>query len=118
MARVVVASLAVWLCAAVGCTQDPVDAAEENVVGVTISTSDFSPKDLSIKVGQTVRWTFAGGNHNIVSGKDCMPDDAFRSGAPQPGGTFEKRFEKAGTFDYFCEVHCTAGGVGQVTVQP
>lgn len=101
------------------CTQDPVDAAESNVVGVTIGQNDFSPQQITVKVGQTVRWTWAGGSHNVVSGSNCKQDDAFRSGAPQPGGSFEKKFDTAGTFPYFCEVHCSGGGsaVGQVVVQ-
>jgi plastocyanin len=101
------------------CTQDPVEEAESNVVGVTIDQNDFSPQQITVKVGQTVRWTWAGGSHNVVSGTACKPDDAFRSGAPQPGGTFEKKFDTAGSFSYYCEVHCSGGGnaVAQVIVQ-
>jgi plastocyanin len=101
------------------CTQDPVDEAESNVVGVTIDQNDFSPQQITVKVGQTVRWTWAGGDHNVVSGTGCKQDDSFRSGAPQAGGTFEKKFDTAGTLPYFCEVHCSAGGnaVAQVVVQ-
>jgi plastocyanin len=112
----------VVLALALSCTQDPVDEAEANVVGVTIDEGDFSPRQITVKVGQTVRWTWAGGNHNVVSGTQCKPDDAFRSGAAQAGGSFDKRFEKAGSFAYYCEVHCpnagTPGATAQVDVQP
>lgn len=89
-----------------------------DVVNVTISSNQFSPAQVKIKVGQTVRWTWAGGTHNVVSGPDCGQEDgAFKSGAPQSGGTFDKKFEKAGTYDYHCEPHCTMGMKGQVVVE-
>jgi plastocyanin len=103
---------------AVSCMTDPVDAAEANVVGVDINPTAFDPQQTSVKVNQMVRWTWTGGSHNVVSGKNCQPDDAFRSGAPQEGGSFEKKFEKDGTFDYYCEVHCSQGMTGQVIVAP
>ncbi len=101
------------------CTQDPVEAAESNVAGVTIGQNDFSPQQITVKVGQSVRWTWAGGSHNVVFGTGCKQNDVYRSGAPQLGGSVDKKFDTAGTFPYFCEVHCSGGGnaVAQVVVQ-
>jgi plastocyanin len=99
-------------------SEDPAVAADNNVVVVTASANSFEPASVTIKVGQTVRWQWAGGSHNVVSGPDCgQADGNFRSGAPQEGGTFEKQFEKAGSFPYNCEVHCKMGMKGDVIVE-
>ncbi|MDF2698291.1 MAG: Copper binding protein plastocyanin/azurin family, partial [Labilithrix sp.] len=37
---------------------------------------------------------------------------------PVGGGTFDKKFEKAGTFPYYCEPHCAMGMKGEVVVEP
>jgi plastocyanin len=80
---------------------------------------EFSPKSVTIKVGQRVRWTWAGGEHNVVAGSACDKPEplVLRSGAPQSGGSFEKQFDKAGTIPYFCEVHCSMGMKGEVIVE-
>lgn len=90
-----------------------------DVVNVQVSSNQFSPAEVKVKVGQTVRWTWAGGTHNVVSGPDCNTEDGnFKSGAPVGGGTFDKKFEKAGTFPYYCTPHCAMGMKGQVVVEP
>jgi plastocyanin len=102
-----------------GCSaDDPAAAAETDVEHVTITSDAFTPASLHVKVGETVRWTWEGGEHNVVSGSDCdKPDDNFRSGAPVQGGTFDKKFEVAGTFPYYCENHCTMGMKGEIVVE-
>lgn len=105
------------LCGAACSSEDPATAADNEVVNVKISSNQFSPAQVKIKVGQTVRWTWAGGSHNVVSGTNCTEDGKFKSGAAQAGGTFDKKFETAGTFPYYCEPHCTMGMTGQVTVE-
>jgi plastocyanin len=97
--------------------EDPVADADGAVVNVRLSGVAFQPSVVRVKAGQVVRWTWSGGEHNVISGDNCSPDGAFRSGAPQAGGTFEKRFETAGTFPYYCEVHCAAGMKGEVIVE-
>lgn len=97
---------------------DPTATADANVVNVTIQPNTFAPASLTIKVGQTVRWTWEGGTHNVVSGQTCADSDGnFRSGSPQGGGTFDHTFAVAGTFPYHCEVHCDMGMTGTIIVQ-
>jgi plastocyanin len=105
---------------AVGCTaEDPGASADTNVVNIKISDMQFTPASATVKIGQKVRWTWAGGTHNVVSGPDCeQPDGVFRSAAPQAGGSYDWLPEKAGTFKYYCEVHCTMGMKAEVIVQP
>src|SRR5262249_42603846 len=97
---------------------EPQTANPADIVNVQISPNQFTPASVKVKVGQTVRWTWAGGTHNVVSGPDCNKEDGnFKSGAPQGGGTFDKKFEKAGTFPYHCEPHCAMGMKGEVVVE-
>ncbi len=84
---------------------------------VTVRNDVFEPSTLTIKVGETVTWKWAEGVHNVVSGTSCKPDAKFTSGTPVSGATFEHRFDTAGTYDYFCEVHCQGGMVGKIVVQ-
>lgn len=112
---IVLATVAVSACS----SEDPVAAADNNVVNVKVTSNQFEPAEVTVKVGQTVRWTWAGGTHNVVSGPDCTTEDGlFKSGAPQGGGTFDKKFETAGTFPYYCQPHCSMGMKGQVIVEP
>lgn len=93
--------------------------APEDVVNVDVTSNQFTPASLRIKVGQTVRWTWGGGTHNVVSGPDCDTEDGnFKSGAPVGGGTFDKKFETAGTFPYYCQPHCAMGMTGEIIVEP
>ena len=80
------------------------------------SSNTFSPSTVTVKVGQTVRWVWKGGSHNVVSGTGCTEDGKFKSGATQAGGTWDHTFETAGTFAYYCEPHCGAGMTGTVVV--
>jgi plastocyanin len=85
---------------------------------ITISGASFGPEELRVKVGTTVKWTWASGSHNVVSGSKCAPDGKFTSGAPQgKGSTFEHTFDSAGTFPYYCDPHCGMGMTGTVIVE-
>ena len=87
--------------------------------GVVVKSNEFSPATITIKVGQEVTWTWAGGTHNVVSGAGCVPDMKFTSGAPvgTVGNTFKQKFDTAGTVEYFCNPHCGVGMKGTVVVQ-
>ncbi len=87
---------------------------------VVVSSNKFAPVSITVKVGETVTWTWAGGNHDVVSGANCTDDKLFTRSALQSanGATFTHTFDKAGSFDYFCEPHCLSSGMkGTVVVQ-
>jgi len=90
---------------------------DDDVVTVQVTSNQFTPASVKIKVGQTVRWIWGGGVHDVVSGTNCTEDGKFKSGAPMAGGTFEKKFETAGTFPYYCTPHCQMGMTGEVIVE-
>ncbi len=115
-------ALGLTLLIGAGCTdEDPAAENDAKVVNVQITSNSFTPAKLTIRAGQTVRWTWGGGEHNVVSGT-CDADGAtadgiFRSGAPATGGTFDRAFPTAGTFPYYCELHCVMGMKGEIKVE-
>ena len=74
-------------------------------VGVSGVNFRYEPAARTIEVGDTVRWTFSGDPHTVTSGGPGAPDGTFSSGIKDAGTTYEFRFQTAGTFPYFCEIH-------------
>ncbi|MGZ5968251.1 MAG: cupredoxin domain-containing protein, partial [Polyangiales bacterium] len=83
-------------------------------------TFAFAPKDLTIKVGDTVEWTWSGAiPHSVTSGTSCTSDGKFDSGLVPSPKTFTQKFDTAGTVSYFCSAHCLSNGMtGTITVTP
>jgi plastocyanin len=86
----------------------------------------YTPADLTIQVGDTVRWVWGSSGHSVVSGTNGNADNQFCSpsntGCDNPplssrGATYEHTFTQAGTFPYYCSVHFTLGMTGTITVQ-
>lgn len=91
----------------------------------TIVVNDFKyvPSKATVKVGDTVRWTFTKGTHSITSGSNCTTDASpeLDSGEQDSPFTYEHTFTKAGTYPYYCTFmqHCAQfGQVGTITVTP
>jgi plastocyanin len=81
--------------------------------GTTVSMKNiqFSPKSLTVKVGQTVTWTNDDSvDHNVIAG-----DGTFKSGNFGHGATFKWKATKAGTFKYTCTIHPGMDGTLTVT---
>jgi len=83
---------------------------------VTVANFSFTPSQLTIKVGDIVRWTNSGGFHNVVA-----DDNSFTSGAASTSNwVYEHTFNSPGSNPYYCSVHGGPGGVGMsgvITVQ-
>jgi plastocyanin len=84
-------------------------------------TNGFSPKSVSVKVGDTVTWTNNDNTiHTVISGtgiSDTNKGKDFDSGLTAlttTGKTYSHQFTKAGDFPYFCELHPAM--TGKVTV--
>jgi len=104
-------------------------AARAAVVDVQAGGSNmvFTPSTVTIQAGDSVRFTNAGGTHNVTA-----DDGSFRcaAGCDGQGGdgsisgnlwSATVAFPRAGTYLYHCEEHGGAGGVGmsgRVIVQP
>jgi len=75
--------------------------AHEMAVTVKIDNFSFSPATREIKSGTTVTWTNADDiPHTVVS-----DDKAFKSKALDTDDKFSFKFDKPGTFPYFCSLH-------------
>jgi plastocyanin len=71
-------------------------------VSATKSTSvrdnSFSPRSLSVRRGDTVRWRWSGRNpHNVVG-------RGFRSPVKRTG-TYSRRFSRRGSYRVVCTIH-------------
>jgi plastocyanin len=75
----------------------------------------FSPKTVTINVGDTVTFKNAGGFHNVVA-----DDNSFTNGAASSNNwSFAHTFTEAGTFGYYCAEHGAPGSGmhGTITVK-
>lgn len=88
-------------------------AGDEAAAGKTVSVidNDYKPKELTVKVGDTVKWVWDGQLPHTVTARD----KSFDSGVKDPGAEFEQKFDKAGTTDYYCTLH--PGQEGTITVE-
>ena len=68
---------------------------------ITIKNFMFSPASLTVGVGSTVTWTNADEEpHTIVSDSGL-----FRSNAVDTKESFSFKFDKPGTYRFFCSIH-------------
>ncbi|HKX56945.1 MAG TPA: plastocyanin/azurin family copper-binding protein [Xanthomonadales bacterium] len=80
---------------------------------ITVGDNFFSPENLTIQAGDTVRWVNAAGGmqHNVTSNSG-----AFAASQTSAGFTFEVTFPQAGSFGYQCTLH-SGQMSGTITVQ-
>lgn len=107
-----------------GVTARPDTAAQ--IVDVTVAPDGefrFSPQNITINVGDTVRWTWQNGGHSMLSGNPCASNNVFCSpdnvncGVTSAAGfVYTRTFNQAGVFSYFCFQHCLSGMSGSITV--
>lgn len=115
-----------------GCLDDPTFP-DADVIVAPDNDYVFEPDELTVSVGETVRWGFANSGHNL----SCRPEDSdavelpedadpFASYGPEQdpgaalvprGETYEHTFEVAGQYTYVCIPHVDSGMVGTVRVE-
>jgi plastocyanin len=76
-----------------------VAAQEANTV--VIDNFAFTPPELTVAVGTTVKWA----NHDDIPHSVVDKNKAFRSKALDTNDSFSFTFASAGSFDYFCGLH-------------
>jgi plastocyanin/N-acetylneuraminic acid mutarotase len=101
-------------------------SATSTIVDVTVGPDfAFHPSTVNVNVGDTVRWTWAGGGHSVTSGLPCAADSQYCSpndmscfpGVTSPVGTvYTHTFSQPGRYSYFCIAHCFSGMTGVVNV--
>jgi plastocyanin len=145
--RVAALLLALAALAVAGCggDDDGSDAAEESGSGAatkpetgegqpggtTVEMNDqleFEPREITVSSGETVTWTNVGKvAHTVTADKSKAADpsnvglppgvDEFDSGFIAEGESFSRKFDRPGTYRYFCIPHEGAGMVGTVVVE-
>ena len=75
--------------------------AAEEPNAVTIDNFSFTPPELSIAVGTTVKWV----NHDDIPHNVVATNKAFRSKPLDTDDSYSFTFASAGTYDYFCGLH-------------
>jgi plastocyanin len=80
---------------------------------VFMQNSAFTPPNLNVAVGTTVKWINKDNlTHNVISQN---PNEPFNSGNMNLNAEFIHTFNEAGTFNYHCSLH--PGMTGVITVQ-
>ena len=79
----------------------------------------FNPATRTVAAGTTVTWTNQDGIGHTVT-YDSGPGSAFDSGTLGGQGTFSVTFNTAGTVQYHCKIHGSAGAGmhGTIVVTP
>ena len=95
------------------------EAHTDNVVVITVDSTNlqFSPSEVTINEGQTVRFFWSGEflEHNAVS-----PNGIFSTGSPETEIDYAFTFDKgtSNTYEFICEPHELLNMVGTITVNP
>lgn len=74
---------------------------KSDVVEVNIKKLTFIPETVTIKVGQTVRWTNNDDRDYLLVARD----QSWKSENLRPKDKFEHKFTEAGTVEYSCALH-------------
>jgi plastocyanin len=94
-------------------------------VAVGLDGFTFTPDNVNISVGDTVRWTWSSSGHSVSSGPPCFVDSQFCSpddmncfpGTLSNSGTvYTHTFAEPGVYSYHCIAHCVLGMTGVVNV--
>jgi plastocyanin len=104
--------VAIPLGVALSLASAPSLAAEQSVVACCApgtGTNTFTPKTVTIDVGDSVNWRNDAGLHNVKFDDDSFESPAEPSLTPW---TATRTFDAPGEFRYYCEQHGNKGGVG------
>lgn len=83
------------------------------VVEVSIEKYEFVPRELKIKAGTTVKWT---NNEKRASHSILFPQEgSLESDRLLPGESYQRTFDKPGTYSYTCTPHPEMKAVIEVT---
>ncbi len=84
---------------------------------VAVTSNVYTPKNITVNVGDTVVWTCTQGRHNVNGNTSTFPNNAEGFGNSLGSNwTFKHVFKRTGKNDYQCDPHVGFGMVGTVTV--
>ena len=96
---------------------------------VEVKAFRFQPTPITIEVGETITWINRDAIlHTVTSGTpgEDLNDSGQNANPPKPDGLFDEKldgkeatteftFDKAGTYDYYCDIH--KGMHGKIIVE-
>ena len=86
---------------------------------VEMGLLSFSPKNLTIRRGETVQWRNISIFAHTVTNNAGPPGGApFESGEVPAGQDYFQLFDVPGTYPYICRYHADEGMVGSIIVTP
>ena len=90
---------------------------EEVIITVDSTNLQFSPSEVTITEGDTVRFFWQG---QLLAHNAVEKNGIFDSGDPQRDVDYSFKFEVGtnGTYDFVCEPHESANMVGKIIVNP
>lgn len=100
--RFAMASIGAGIALALAVVVAPVVAADRTV---TIQGFAFSPKTVSVNVGDTVTW-----RNEDATAHTATDSGKFNTGDIGPGAAKSVTFNAAGTYSYICAIHPTMTG--------
>jgi plastocyanin len=114
----IVATLVIVACRGnSGVGEEGAVAKAKALVVISDSPGEFEPSDVTINVGDAVRWMNTGGiAHSVEFPGDSTQGAASSSQVIMPKGSYTKVFTTAGTYKYSCRFHSISGMVGKVVV--
>ncbi|HYL60753.1 MAG TPA: plastocyanin/azurin family copper-binding protein [Candidatus Acidoferrales bacterium] len=117
VAIAVIATLAIVACRGSGGVAEDAGAKGKALVVVSDSPGEFEPSDVTINVGEAVRWVNTGGiAHSVEFPADSTQGAAASSQVIMPKASYTKVFTTPGTYKYSCRFHNIAGMAGKVVV--
>lgn len=87
--------------AAASASGPPSRSEDQPATAVKIDNFTFTPSQLTVAAGTTVRWT----NQDDVPHTIVADDKSFKSKALDTDDVFTYTFTKPGTYKYFCGLH-------------
>jgi plastocyanin len=87
----------------------PPAAAANGVAEVKIENYKFDPPELKVKAGTTVKWVNneKRASHSVI----WLGPGGFESDRMFPGESYQRKFDKPGTYPYSCGPHPEMKGV-------
>ncbi|MBN2637187.1 MAG: T9SS type A sorting domain-containing protein [Prolixibacteraceae bacterium] len=85
---------------------------------VEVSNNKFTPKQLTIRAGDTVEWKNIQGSHNVNGTTSTYSSNPESFGnSVGSNWTYSYVFNTPGTYDYRCDPHIAFGMVGSIVVE-
>ena len=99
-------------------SETPDSSASDSSAAATVEIVEFAyaPKEITVKVGDTVEWVNRDAflhtvTSGAVDGPENKPDDKFDEDLDEAGSKASVTFDEAGTFTYYCKQHNAMDGV-------